>query len=360
MKNLSLFLLISILLTNFCIAKIKQELLVGGFGVIWSIIEIKENNFIFTTRNGQFFIFDLKKSKTKEIKSDLKVFNEGQAGLLDLKAHPDFNKNKLLYFTYVPDNKSEESSVCLGRAKLNLKALKLSKIQKLFCAESIKNDLNYGSRITWDEKKHIYMSIGDRFDSMELAQKLTHYLGKILKLDENGKASKDNPFYGEKNSKWEIWSYGHRNPQGLFYNIQTKQLWSVEHGPKGGDELNLIIRGQNYGWPIATSGKNYDGTNIAKMNTMEKLEPPIYEYTPSIAPSSVIIYSAKAHKELTGKILISALAGKQISILSINGTKVIEEEKILLHLNERIRCLLQTIDGEILFTTDSGKIYKIL
>lgn len=337
---------------------IKAELVAQGYDVIWSMAQIQSDKIIFTTRQGDFHLLDINSKKIDIIKSALKVYNQGQGGLLDVKLHPGFSRSKKVYFTYSCEKSKSLNTTCLGTGVLDTKKLSLNSVQEIFSAEpAMDSSLHFGSRLAWDLESNLYMTMGDRYHKKDSAQSLQSHLGKILRLDEFGKAAKGNPYTHLKNAKPEIWSLGHRNPQGLFFDKQTKILWEHEHGAKGGDEINKIQAQKNYGWPIITHGVDYNGEKIGIGKEKEGLEQPKHVYTPSIAPSGLIVYSGKKFKNLKGFLLLGALAGQHINQIEfVNDTP--KETRLFTNLKERIRDILEIDSGEIYFSTDSGKIYK--
>ena len=216
---------------------------------------------------------------------------------------------------------------------------------------------HYGSRIAISDQ-HLYVSIGDR-GVRENAQDLSNHAGKILRLNLDGSIPKDNPFVGTKGALDEIWSYGHRNPQGLAWDQQ--RLWAIEHGPRGGDEINLIKKGANYGWPVISYGKEYWGPfNVGEGTHKVGMEQPIKYYVPSIAPSDLVIYKGGMFKSWAGSLLTGALRGKHINKISVDqDLRVNTEKKLLTNLKQRIRSLLIDKQGRIYFSTDQGNIYVL-
>ena len=338
---------------------VKAELLVQGYDVIWSMAQISSRKILFTTRNGTFQLLELPDKKVTPVKAALKVFNRGQGGLMDLKLHPDFDKNKKIYFTYSCEKSLLRNTTCLGTAIFNEKKMALESMREIFAAEpAINSSLHFGSRLAWDDEQHLFMTMGERFSHRDLAQSLETHLGKILRLDENGRAATGNPFAATSKAKPEIWSYGHRNPQGLFYDSKTKTLWEHEHAAKGGDEINRIEKGKNYGWPVITHGVGYSGEKIGIGSAKEGMEQPLYTYIPSIAPSGLIVYSGKKYSQYKDFLFLGALVLEHLNQIEITKTKT-NETRLFETLHERVRTVLETEDGDILFSTDSGKIFRV-
>jgi len=215
---------------------------------------------------------------------------------------------------------------------------------------------HFGSRLVFHQG-HIFMTIGDRGERA-YAQKLNLHQGSILKLTHSGKAAADNPFLKTKNALAEIWSYGHRNPQGIDVHPETKELWSCEFGPRGGDELNLIKKGRNYGWPVITYGKEYWGPSIGDTKKTG-MEQPIEYWVPSISPSGMVFYTGDKIKSWKNDLFLANLSSTHLRRLRIRNNKVIEQEKLFESIDERIRHVRNAADGYLYFSTDSGKIFQI-
>ncbi len=347
-------------LSSWCnAAEVTSEKITEGHGVIWSISEVTNDKLIFTTRSGEFKILDLKTKKVDSVKTDLKVLVQGQGGLLDVKAHPDFKTNQRVYFTYSCQKEKSLNTTCLGYAKLDVLKLNMTGAKKIFSVEpAVDSSLHYGSRLAWDGENNLYMSTGDRYFKKEMAQSLQNHLGKVLKLTDEGKPAPGNPFVNTKDAKPEIFSYGHRNIQGLFFDKSSKVLWESEHGAKGGDEINRIDAGKNYGWPIITHGVDYSGEKIGVGKEKAGLEQPAYFYVPSIAPSGLIVYSGNKYKQWKGHLFLGALVLEHINQVEMKVPP--KETRLMTSLGERVRDITETASGEIYFSTDSGKIFKFI
>lgn len=283
---------------------------------------------------------------------------EGQGGMLDIALSPNYKKNGWIYFTYVKEIDGEGATV-LARAKL--KQSRFYKWQELLVSESTTDTgRHFGSRIAFDKKGHVFFGIGDRGERPN-AQDLTNHAGSIMRLNMDGSIPDDNPFVNSDTSLPEIWSYGHRNPQGLVYDIKTNRLWEIEHGPRGGDEINLIKKGANYGWPVISYGKEYWGPLAVGEGTHRKgMEQPVKVYVPSIAPGSLLIYSGTIFPQWQGNLFSGALKLRHINRIVLNKKgEAISEERLLETLDNRIRALAQSPEGWIYFSTDSGEIYRI-
>ena len=284
------------------------------------------------------------------------VYTGGQGGLLDVIVSPDFNKNKKIYFTYAV-KKSEGKTTALGSAIFSKDGLK--EVRELFVANAYSSDnVHFGSRLAFDLAGNIFMSIGDR-GKRDRAQILGYHTGKILRLDQEGKALGDNPFVKNKEALPEIWSYGHRNPQGLFYDKKTNKLYEGEHGPRGGDEINLIEAGKNYGWPVVTYGREYHGPKISDSGSKPGIVEPLKYYVPSIAPCGLMIYQGELFPEWKGDFFQGALVLKHLNHVSFKNNKIGEEKRYLEDLSYRVRNVAQSPDGYIYLATDNGKILRL-
>ena len=345
--------------------KINQfyvETVIDGLGIPWGMAFLSAHEIIFTQRNGQAGLINLKQNKLTWLKNTPLVYHSGQAGLLDVAVPDGYDQTDeqtgWIYFTY-SKQRGNKSATTLARAKLQKNSL--HNWQDLLVSQSFEDtSRHYGSRIAFDGNGHVFFSIGDRGNRPN-AQNLTNHAGAILRLNLDGSIPDDNPFIGKNNVLPEIWSYGHRNPQGLFYDKKTAHLWSIEHGPRGGDEINLILAGKNYGWPVISYGMEYWGPVKVGEGTHKKgMQQPIKVYIPSIAPGSLLLYSGKAFPQWRGNLFSGALKLTHLNRIVINShMKVIDEERLLKDLNERIRCVVESPEGWVYLSTDSGKILRL-
>jgi glucose/arabinose dehydrogenase len=337
---------------------ISVKKIASNMGIVWGMTFVDENKILFTQKRGRFGILNLKTKKVKFIDVNLDIYNKGQAGLLDVQTSPYFAKDRTIYFTYVK-NLNGYGVTTLAKAKFSND--EITNIKDILVTKS-KTDTtrHFGSRITFDEENHIYFSVGDR-GVRPNGQNLSNHAGSIIRLNLNGSIPSDNPFVNKKNILPEIYSYGHRNPQGLFYDKVSKTLFSIEHGPRGGDEINIIKKGLNYGWPVISYGKEYwNPFPVGEGTHKEGMEQPIQVYIPSIAPSSLIVYRGKMFEKWDGNILSGALVLTHLNRIVLNKkNKVIKEDRLLENLNERIRDVIQDKKGKIYISTDNGNIYSL-
>ena len=287
------------------------------------------------------------------------VFDTGQGGLMDVVPHPDFASNRLLYLTYSKPQGGDASTTVLARARFEND--RLTDLDEIFVADS-EGRGQYGSRIVFDGNGHLFLSVGDRMAqptgdlAAHPAQDLSNHAGTINRLFEDGRVPSDNPFVGVDGVEPSIWTYGHRNPQSLAIDPATGDLWSAEHGPFGGDELNLMVAGGNYGWPVAGFGVNYgSGSRIHSATISEGTQPPMHVWVPSIAPSGMVIYDGDAFPEWRGSILVGGMAGQQLSRLEMGGVtdwRNSWKAEVLVQGIGRVRDVRQGPDGFIYLAID--------
>ncbi|PLY05033.1 MAG: dehydrogenase [Arcobacter sp.] len=338
---------------------IQVEKLASGLGVPWGMTFISDGKLLLSLKDGRIKTLDIATKDIEDVLNAPDVLYDGQGGLLDVQSSPTFKKNKLLYFTYVKDIKGKGVTT-LSQARFEEN--RLSDWKDLLVTKSASDTTrHFGSRITFDEEGHIYFSVGERGVRAN-GQDLSTHAGSILRLNIDGTIPKGNPFISEKGKLSEIYSYGHRNPQGLFYDKINKNLWSIEHGPRGGDEINLILKGANYGWPIASYGKEYwNPLYVGDFREKEGITNPTKVYIPSIAPSSLIVYDSNTFANWKGNIFSGALKLRHLNRIVLDKyNNVIKEERLLQELGERIRNVIQSPKGNLYISTDSGNIYRLV
>ena len=327
----------------------------------WAISVMPDGRFFITQKEGTMVILSSNGALSKKITGLPKVDDAVQGGLLDVTLAPDFEKSRLVYWAYSePQNKGVLLAIAKGRLAVNETTIENQTIiYRATPAHTGK--FQYGSRIVFDKRGNLFVSTGERSDKeiRVQAQYLNSSLGKILHITPEGKAVAGGPFAGKADARPEIYSYGHRNPDGLVMHPQTGELWEVEFGPKGGDELNLIKPGKNYGWPIITYGTEYSGQKVGEgIQQKAGMEQPVYYWNPSISPGSIAFYTGNI-TEWKNNLFVAALGGSHIIRLVIKGNKVVGEERLLADKNERWRDLVTGKDGALYAVTDSGNLYKI-
>ena len=340
----------------------QVEIISERLGVTWGMVFLTPDKIFFTERGGKIGILVPSSGEVIYLQGGPKVRASGQGGLLDVAVRPGYKADDWIYFTYSKQIKGKgqvRSATTLARAIL--KGNQLVKLEDVLVTKSVSNsDYHFGSRITFDEKGYLFFSIGDRGHRPN-SQDLSTHSGSILRIRIDGSVPNDNPFANEKDALPEIWSYGHRNPQGLFYDMQKKLLWSIEHGPRGGDEINLINPGMNYGWPVISYGKEYySPAQVGESTHKEGMEQPVKYYVPSIAPGSLIVYSGKAFPNWKGDLFSGALAKRHLNRVEIDPDgNAVGEERLLEKLRERIRAIVEGPEGWIYLSTDMGKILRL-
>jgi glucose/arabinose dehydrogenase len=285
-----------------------------------------------------------------------------QPGLLDVTLDRGYPRNQTIYFCYVEPADGAGRTV-VARARLIEEELRLEQIRTIFRAHGPDGpEANFGCRVVQARDGTLFVSVGDYFEHWHEAQNLENHIGTIIRIDPDGHASLGNPFRDRKGARPEIWSYGHRNPQGLTIHPGTGKLWSHEHGPRGGDELNVIEPGRNYGWPIIGYGAGYGGAKLHEGTHKEGMEQPIKHWGAAIAPSGMVFYTGKLFPTWQGNVFIGALAGRMLVRLELDQERVVDEEHLLRGLNERIRDVRQGPNRELWLLTGSstGRILRIV
>jgi glucose/arabinose dehydrogenase len=344
MKSLFIFLFLS----TSIYAEFKAKEIYRGDSVVWGFDFINSDELLINHKSGELFYYNLKtKEKIKQSIPPVKV--RGQGGLLDIL----FHKNNV-YYTFVERHNQKDIT---SLAKANYKNKKIFNAKVIFRTKLGGNTgRHFGSRLVIRDDL-IYMTVGDRGER-KYAQKLQFHDGSILRLTLDGKAAANNPFIKNKNALAEIYSYGHRNPQGISIDPVSGNIFSCEFGPRGGDELNLIKPGKNYGWPVITYGKEYWGPSIGPTHK-EGMEQPLTYWVPSISPSGMTFYTGDKISKWKNNLFLANLSSKHLRRLVLKNNQVIEQEELFNSLDERIRQVRNGKDGYLYFSTDSGKIFKV-
>ena len=338
--------------------KFELELVADSIRVPFGMCFLSNNTILVTNRfAGELIKVNVKSGTKTIIKGVPKSYCRGDGGALDILLHPKYKENKWLYFAHSVGD-SASSTMAIDRGKLVGDSL--IQVERIFKAHpNYSSPSHYGTRMVI-HKGHLFFTMGDRYDLMDSAQTLGNHLGKVMRIFDDGRIPKDNPFANTNNALPEIWSIGHRNPQGLTLHPKTKELWLHEHGPKGGDELNLIEPGLNYGWPIICHGIDYDDTPIGEgISHKEGMEQPVHYYVPSIAPSSMEFYTGDKFKSWKDNLFIGAMALTHLNRLVFKDGKVIHEERLLEGFKRRIRVVRQGPDGYLYIGVDGGEIYRL-
>lgn len=325
--------------------------------VPWGLAFLSPDVLLMTERKGKLRKLDLNTFKLTEIRGMPKVLAEDQGGLLDVEVPRSYAAGGWIYFTYSRENSGEGVTV-LARARLSGEMM-VDWQELVVSLSGSDTSHHFGSRIAFDDTGHLFFSIGDRGVRANAQNRLNH-AGSILRLNLDGTVPADNPFVG---SRWlpEIWSFGHRNPQGLFWDSSSRVLWEIEHGPRGGDEINIIEPGENYGWPIVSHGQEYWGpVAVGEATSKPGMRDPVKVYIPSIAPSSLLVYSGKAFPAWRHNLFAGALVLEHLNRVILNENLTpIGEERLLTELGERIRDVVEGPEGFIYLSTDSGRILRL-
>jgi glucose/arabinose dehydrogenase len=363
--------LFSLLLLICCCSKHKNktvtedaefviDTIASGITVPFGMAFINDQTMLITDRpKGEILLLDIQTGEIKKVKGLPQVFCKGDGGMLDIMLHPDFRKNFLVYFSF-SISKGADSLSTMVVERAHLKGDSLISRERLFTALPFFKDPNhFGNRMVI-QNGYLFITMGERFALRDSAQLLGNHLGKVMRIRDNGDVPDDNPFVRTKGALPEIWSYGHRNPQGLTLHPVSGELWEHEHGPKGGDEVNVIKPARNYGWPVICYGKNYDDTPVGEgITTVKGMEQPSYYYVPSIAPSGMEFYTGDVFPKWKGNLFIGAMALKHLNRLVLRGEKVVHEERLLLDKKWRIRCVRQGPDGFLYLGVDGGMIVRL-
>jgi len=285
----------------------------------------------------------------------------GQGGLLDVALDPAFATNRLVYLSYA-EPRADGSGTSVARGRLSADNRSLENVQVVFRQmPTMRSNMHFGSRLAFDRDGMLFVTLGDRFSARDRAQDLTSHYGKVVRIRPEGGAAPGNPFLGRADALPEIWSYGHRNIQSAAIHPQTGQLWTIEHGARGGDEVNIPQAGKNYGWPVITYGVDYSGAKIGEGTAKSGMEQPIFYWDPSIAPSGLAFVTSDVYPGWKGSLLTGGLRSQLLARLVLSGDGVSREERTLRDVRERIRDVRQGPDGRIYLLTDdpNGKILRL-
>jgi glucose/arabinose dehydrogenase len=336
---------------------VKLDTLHTGLQNPWGMTWISGDRMLVTERKGEILIFEKDKFTGTKVNGLPAMYVNGQAGLLDIATHPDYEQNGWIYISYakvVPGG----GATTIARFKLN--EANVTEFQDLIVTTPAWNGgTHYGSRIIFDNDKFLYFTNGER-NTINNAQNLGNSHGKIHRIKDDGSIPADNPFVNTSGAVASIWTYGNRNPQGMVYDQKNNRIWSVEHGPQGGDELNLIEKGKNYGWPVITYGINYNGAPISNITEKEGMEQPIHYWVPSIATCGMTLVTSDRYPEWNGNILVAALAKQHIARIELNCKTFLKEEKLFQNIG-RVRQVSQSPDGYLYAITEgTGLLVKLI
>jgi aldose sugar dehydrogenase len=334
---------------------LTTEVVARGLQNPWGLAFIGEGRMLVTERPGRMRVVEANGSVGEPLAGVPRVDAVGQGGLLDVVADRDFSRNRKVHFCYAePGAAGSGNSTALASARLSTDSKSLEDVKVVFSQQpKFSSRLHFGCRIVQTEEGHLFLGLGDRFQRMADAQTLDNHHGKVVRIRPDGSAPPDNPFVGRAGALPEIWSLGHRNVQAATL-APDGRLWTIEHGPQGGDEINITAAGKNYGWPVITYGENYGGGQIGEGITSKPgLEQPLHYWKPSIAPSGMaFIRGDRYGKDWRGSLLVGSLKFRYLARLVLDGERVVREEKLLPELGQRVRDVREGPDGFIYLLTD--------
>ena len=326
----------------------------------WGLAFLPDGRMMVTERPGRLRLVGPDGRLGPPVEGLPKVVAEGQGGLLDVVLDPRFADNGLLYWSYA---EAGDGGAGTAVARGRLQGQRLGEVAVIFRQQpKVGGSAHFGSRLVFDRQGKLFVTLGDRFRYRDQAQDLGVHLGKIVRIEPDGRVPADNPFVGRAGARPEIWSYGHRNVQGAALHPQTGELWTHEHGPQGGDEVNVVLPGRNYGWPVVTHGREYGtGLKIGEGTDKPGMEPPLTHWVPSIAPSGMAFLTSDRYPGWKGSLFVGALRAQVLVRLELDGRRVVREERLLPTLNERLRDVRQGPDGWLYLLTDSedGRILRV-
>jgi aldose sugar dehydrogenase len=345
-------------------ANLQVETVAGGLVHPWSLAFLPDGRMLVTERPGRMRIVTRAGQLSPPLVGVPEVFARSQAGLMDVILARDFAQSRTIYFCYA-EHADSGGRIAVARAQLDDdgRAPRLVAMQVIFRQQGpASGGLNIGCRMVQASDDNLFVTLGDHFTSAKLAQSLDNHIGKIVRIRADGSAPPENPFVGKQGALPEIWAYGLRNAEGLAFNPADGKLWEQEHGPQGGDEINIIEKGKNYGWPVVSYGVNYDGSPVgAGKQRAPGIVDPVWHWTPSIAPSGMAFYTGDLIPGWKGSLINGALKFELLSRLTLDGDKPVKEERLLQGLRERIRDVRQGPDGALYLLTDNaaGRILRI-
>lgn len=336
----------------------RLDTIARGMVIPWGMAFLPNGDFLITDRNGKFYRQREGEEKV-EISGVPEVKYENQGGLLDVNVHPNFAQNQYVYIAYSKPKGEKEATTAVMRAKLQNDAL----VDKKVIWEALPywdTPYHYGCRLVFDNDGYLFISMGDRAKRDEMPQSLENFCGKIHRINDDGSIPDDNPFVNTPGAIGSIWSYGHRNPQGLAIDRANNILWESEHAPRGGDEINIIEKGQNYGWPVISYGINYSGTVFTDMTAKEGMVQPEYYYLPSTGTCGLAFVNSDKYPNWKGDLLAGSLRFQYLSRLKLDNNKIVGEERLLTGIG-RLRTVNQGPDGYIYIgVEDPGYVFRLM
>lgn len=340
---------------------VKVVEVAAGLETPWSLAFLPDGRMLVTERPGRMRIVSPNGRLSASLAGVPAVHARSQGGLLDVVLGPDFARDRRIYFSYAEPT-SGGARTAVARAVLDTEGLRLTVLERLFAQnEDPAGGAHWGSRLVFGRDGTLFVTLGDRYSHRDQVQNLGSHLGKVVRIAADGSVPPDNPFVGRAGVRPEIWSYGHRNVQGAALHPESGALWTHEHGPQGGDEVNLTLPGRNYGWPVITFGREYlTGFRIGEGSTRADVEAPLIQWTPSIAPSGMTFYTGDAFPAWRGSLFVGALRGSMLVRLTLDGNRVVGEEQLLRERGLRIRDVRQGPDGFLyLLDEREGRILRL-
>jgi len=340
-------------------ADYRVTTIAAGLEYPWSIAFLPDGDMLVTERAGQLRLIADGTLQPSPIAGVPEAYVRSQAGLFDVLLDPEYERTGWIYLSFAHGTgRASSTRVVRGR----LRDRSFQDVEVLFTAQPPRDTpLHYGGRMAFLGDGTLVIGLGDGFDFREDAQRLDSHTGSIVRIRRDGGLPEDNPFVGREGALPEIYSYGHRNVQGLVFDRQNGRLWAHEHGPRGGDEVNLILPGRNYGWPVATFGVDYSGARITPYTSRPGMEDPVVNWTPSIAPSGMTLYRGEEFPQWDGDLLVTALVARELRRISLDGEEAVGEAVLLEEINERLRDVEVGPDGALYVLTDSprGRVLRI-
>ena len=343
--------------------ELKPVTVASGLQHPWGLAFLPDGRFLVTERPGRLRIVAADGQLGEPVQGLPRVDAGGQGGLLDVALDPKFADNALLYWSYSEPAPAGESGNSTAVARGRLEGNRLTGVQVLFRqSPKVSSSAHFGSRLVFARDGRLFVTLGDRFSRRDDAQTLNTHHGKVVRIEADGRVPADNPFVGHAGALPEIWSYGHRNLQGAALHPQSGDLWTHEHGPQGGDELNVVDAGRNHGWPVITYGREYGtGFKIGEGTARADIVAPLTYWVPSIAPGGMAFLTSDRYPGWKGSLFIGALRGQMLVRLELDGRRVVREHRLLQQLGERIRDVRQGPDGWLYVLTDSrdGRLIRL-
>lgn len=344
--------------------RFRVETVASGLEHPWSIAFLSGGRMLVTERAGRLRIVDRAGRLSPPVAGLPQVWANGQGGLLDVALGPDFARDRTIYFSYA-EPRADGNGTAVARGVLDDGPTpSLSEVRVIFRQQpTYRSSGHFGSRLAFAPDGTLFVTLGERMSAAERAQDLSTHFGKVVRIRPDGAVPPDNPFVGRAGARPEIWTWGHRNPQSAAIHPATGELWTVEHGPRGGDEINIARKGLNFGWPRVSFGREYTGGTVGDgTGEAEGFTAPLYYWVPSIAPSGMTFYDGEAFPAWKGNLFVGALAGQHLARLVLDGERVVGEERLLADLGARIRDVRTGPDGLIYVITDEddGKILRLV